>query len=100
MAFLNDAINAALREHNIPQVGTSGSASLADAVRSLLAPKGHQAGLSAEDTHAETDAIQEHRVILPYCARHAIKPTAVPVPCTPDRHHRTCAQGSAPREQP
>ena len=59
MTFLNDAINAALREHNVPQVGTSGSSSLADAVRSLLAPKAHQAGLSAEDTHAETDAIQE-----------------------------------------
>ena len=59
MTFLNDAINAALREHNVPQVGTSGSSSLADAVRSLFAPKAHQAGLSAEDIYAEIDAIQE-----------------------------------------
>jgi uncharacterized protein YidB (DUF937 family) len=59
MSFLNDAINAALRNHNVPQVGTSGSSSVADALRSLLAPKAHQAGLSAEDTHVEPDALQE-----------------------------------------
>jgi len=59
MSFLNDAINAALRDHNVPQVGTSGSSSVADALRSLLAPKARQAGLSAEDTHVEPDALQE-----------------------------------------
>lgn len=62
MSLLNDAINAALREHDAPQVGQigrSGASSLADALRSLLAPKAAQAGLAPDDTHVEPDALQE-----------------------------------------
>jgi len=59
MSLLNEAINAALREHNVRQVGMAGSSSLADALRSLLAPKAVQAGLSPDDTHVEPDALQE-----------------------------------------
>jgi uncharacterized protein YidB (DUF937 family) len=59
MSLLNEAINAALREHNVPQVGMAGSSSVADALRSLLAPKAAQAGLAPDDTHVEPDALQE-----------------------------------------
>lgn len=59
MSLLNEAINAALREHNGSQVGMAGSSSVADALRSLLAPKAAQAGLAPDDTHVEPDALQE-----------------------------------------
>lgn len=64
MSFLNDAINAVLREHDVPQVGGSGSVSLANALRSLLAPKAVRAGLPPADTHVEPDALQELLVRL------------------------------------
>ena len=57
MSLLNEAINAALREHDVSQVGMPGS--VADALRSLLAPKAAQAGLAPHDTHVEPDALQE-----------------------------------------
>jgi len=56
MSLLNEAINAALREHDVSH-GMPGS--VADAVRSLLAPKAAQAGLAPHDTHVEPDALQE-----------------------------------------
>jgi len=59
MSLLNEAINAALREHDGPQVGMAGSTSVANALRSLLAPKAAQAGLAPDDTHVEPDALQE-----------------------------------------
>jgi uncharacterized protein YidB (DUF937 family) len=62
MSLLNEAINAALREHDVPRIGECGMASassLADALRSLLAPKAAQAGLVPDDTHLEPDALQE-----------------------------------------
>jgi uncharacterized protein YidB (DUF937 family) len=59
MSFLNDAIDAALRQHNVQQVGATGSSSLADALRSLLAPKSADSGLAADATHAEPDALHE-----------------------------------------
>jgi uncharacterized protein YidB (DUF937 family) len=59
MSLLNEAINAALRQRDVPQVGTAGSSSVADALRSLLAPKAAQAGLAPNDTHVEPDALQE-----------------------------------------
>ena len=59
MSLLNEAINAALREHDVPQVGVAGSTSIANALRSLLAPKAAQAGLAPDDTHVEPDALQE-----------------------------------------
>ena len=59
MSLLNEAINAALREHEVPHVGMAGSTSVANALRSLLAPKAAQAGLAPDDTHVEPDALQE-----------------------------------------
>jgi uncharacterized protein YidB (DUF937 family) len=63
MSLLNEAINAALRQHDVGQVGVAGTSSLAeplaDAFRSLLAPKAAQAGLAPDDTHVEPDALQE-----------------------------------------
>ena len=59
MSLLEEAINAALREHDVSQVGMAGSSSVADALRSLLAPKAVQAGLAPHDTHVEPDALQE-----------------------------------------
>ena len=59
MSLLNDSIGAALREHNVPQVGNTGSSAIADAHRSLLAPKASDAGLAPEGTHAEPDALHE-----------------------------------------
>jgi uncharacterized protein YidB (DUF937 family) len=71
MSLLNEAINAALRQHDVGQVGVAGTSSLAeslaeplaeplaDALRSLLAPKAAQAGLAPDDTHVEPDALQE-----------------------------------------
>src|SRR5262245_20099788 len=59
MSLLNEAINAALREHNVCQVGMAASSPVADALRSLLAPKAVQAGLAPDDTHVEPDALQE-----------------------------------------
>jgi uncharacterized protein YidB (DUF937 family) len=59
MSLLNEAINAALREREVPQVGMAGSTTVANALRSLLAPKAAQAGLAPDDTHVEPDALQE-----------------------------------------
>jgi uncharacterized protein YidB (DUF937 family) len=59
MSFLNDVIDAALRQHNVQQVGATGSSSLADALRSLLAPKSAGARLSPDATHTEPDALHE-----------------------------------------
>jgi len=59
MSLLNDAIGAALRENNVAQVEMSGSSPVADALRSLLAPKAAQAGLAADEIHVEPDALQE-----------------------------------------
>lgn len=59
MSFLNDVINAALRDSNVPQVGASGTLGLEDALRSLLAPKSSNAGVAADQTHVEPDALQQ-----------------------------------------
>jgi uncharacterized protein YidB (DUF937 family) len=59
MSLLNDVIGAALREHNIPQVGSGGTSPLVDALRSLLAPRSTAAGATPEETHAEPDALGE-----------------------------------------
>jgi len=59
MSLLNEAINGALREHDVAQVGMAGSSPAADALRSLLAPKAVQAGLAPDDTLVEPDALQE-----------------------------------------
>src|SRR5436189_3298917 len=59
MRLLNDAIGAALREHNVPQVGSAGTSPLVDALRSLLAPRSSAAGMALDDTHAEPDALRQ-----------------------------------------
>ena len=59
MSLLNDAIGAALREHNVPQVGSAGTSPLVDALRSLLAPRSSAAGMALDDTHAEPDALRQ-----------------------------------------
>jgi uncharacterized protein YidB (DUF937 family) len=59
MSLLTDAISAALRSANTPQMGASGSQSLADALRSLLAPRAAAAGAPADTTQAEGDALHE-----------------------------------------
>jgi uncharacterized protein YidB (DUF937 family) len=59
MSLLNDVINAALRKHNVPQVGSTGSDSLVDVLRSLLAPQSTEAGTSPHETQAEPDALQQ-----------------------------------------
>lgn len=59
MSFLNDVISAALREHNVPQVGSTGPTQLVDALRSLLAPKSTNTGTPADETHVEPDALQQ-----------------------------------------
>jgi uncharacterized protein YidB (DUF937 family) len=59
MSFLNDVIQSALRDYAIPQVGGSGSAPLADALRALLAPKSSAAGTPADASHLEPDALQQ-----------------------------------------
>ena len=59
MSLFNDAIGAALREHNVPQVGSAGTSPLVDALRSLLAPRSSAAGMALDDTHAEPDALRQ-----------------------------------------
>lgn len=59
MSLLNEAIGAALRAHNVAQVAMTDASSVADALRSLLAPKAAQAGLASDDIHVEPDALQE-----------------------------------------
>jgi uncharacterized protein YidB (DUF937 family) len=59
MSFLNDVIAAALRDQNVPQLGSTGTTPLADALRSLLAPRSTEAGLPADATHLEPDALQQ-----------------------------------------
>ena len=59
MSILNDVINAALRNHDISQVGGAGSARLVDALRSLLAPKSSDAGTPPDQAHLEPDALKQ-----------------------------------------
>ena len=59
MSFLNDVINTALREDNVPQMGSSGTARLIDAVRSLLAPRSTQSTSPADEAHIEPEVLQE-----------------------------------------
>jgi uncharacterized protein YidB (DUF937 family) len=59
MSLLNDVISAALRDHNVPQVGATGTAPLAEALRSLLAPRSTDAGAAGDNTHVEPDALQQ-----------------------------------------
>jgi uncharacterized protein YidB (DUF937 family) len=59
MSVLNDVISAALRDHNVPQVGAAGTSPLSEALRSLLAPRSTEAGTPADDTHLESDALQQ-----------------------------------------
>ena len=59
MSLLNDAIGAALREHNVPQVGSAGTSPLVDALRSVLAPRSSAAGMALVDTHAVPDALRQ-----------------------------------------
>jgi len=59
MSLLNDVINAALREHNVPQVGSTGTTQIIDALRSLLAPTSTSTGKPPDATHVESDALQQ-----------------------------------------
>jgi uncharacterized protein YidB (DUF937 family) len=59
MSFINDVIGAALRDHNIPQLGSTGTSPLADMLRSLLAPRSTEGGMPADATHLEPDALQQ-----------------------------------------
>jgi uncharacterized protein YidB (DUF937 family) len=59
MSFLNDVIQSALRDYAGPKLDSSGNASLADTLRTLLAPKSAQAGTPADASHLEPDALQE-----------------------------------------
>jgi uncharacterized protein YidB (DUF937 family) len=59
MSLLNDVIGAALREHNVPPMGASGTSPLVDALRSLLAPRSTAAGAPPDETHAEPDALRQ-----------------------------------------
>ena len=59
MSVLNDVIGAALREHNVAQVGSAGTSPLVDALRSLLAPRSTAAGATPDETQAEPDALRQ-----------------------------------------
>jgi uncharacterized protein YidB (DUF937 family) len=59
MSFLNDMIQSALRDHNVPQLGSTGTSPLADTLRSLLSPKTVEAGAAPDDTHLEPAALQQ-----------------------------------------
>jgi uncharacterized protein YidB (DUF937 family) len=59
MSLLNDVIQSALREQNVPQLASSGSSSLADALRSLLAPATTGGGAAPDAAHLEPDALQQ-----------------------------------------
>jgi uncharacterized protein YidB (DUF937 family) len=59
MSLLNDVIGAAVREHNVPQLGSTGTSPLVDALRSLLAPRSTAAGMAPDETHVEPDALQQ-----------------------------------------
>ena len=59
MSLLNDVIGAALRDHNVPQIGSTGTSPLAEALRSLLAPRSTEAGTPADATHVEPAALQQ-----------------------------------------
>jgi uncharacterized protein YidB (DUF937 family) len=59
MSILNDVIGAALRDHNVPQIGSTGTSPLAEALRSLLAPRSTEAGATPDNTHVEPDALQQ-----------------------------------------
>jgi uncharacterized protein YidB (DUF937 family) len=59
VSLLNDVIGAALREHNVSQVGSAGTERLIDAIQSLLAPKSTDAGTPTDKTHVEPDALQQ-----------------------------------------
>jgi uncharacterized protein YidB (DUF937 family) len=59
MSVLNDVVSAALRDHNVSQMGSTGTSPLAAALRSLLAPRSVEAGRAPDDTHVEPDALQQ-----------------------------------------
>jgi len=59
MSVLNDVINAALREHNVQQVGSTGASPLVDVLRTLLAPRSVDRGASPDESHIEPDALQQ-----------------------------------------
>ena len=59
MGLLTNVINAALREHNVQLVGGAGSSALADALRSLLAPRSLDGGAPPDGAHLEASALQQ-----------------------------------------
>jgi hypothetical protein len=50
-------MGAALREHNLSQVGSAGTSPLADVLRSLLAPR--TADAAPDQAHVEPDAFHQ-----------------------------------------
>ena len=59
MGILSDAISAALREHNVPQVGNTGTSPLAQVLRTLLAPRSTEVGAPPDQVQAEPDALRD-----------------------------------------
>ena len=59
MSLLNDVIQSALRDQAIPQLGSTGTLPLADALRSLLSPETARSGAAPDETHLEPDALQQ-----------------------------------------
>jgi uncharacterized protein YidB (DUF937 family) len=59
MGSLSDAIAGALRDHATQQVGATGSSPLAEALRSLLAPRATAAGAPADAVEPEGDALHQ-----------------------------------------
>ena len=59
MSVLNDVINAALREHNVQQVGSTGASPLVDVLRTLLASRSVDRRASPDESHIEPDARQQ-----------------------------------------
>ena len=58
MGILSQAIDAALRSHNVPQAAGTGTSPLAEALRSLLAPRSTATGEPADAAAPEPDALQ------------------------------------------
>src|SRR2546423_15672829 len=59
MGSLSDAIAGALRDHATQQVGATGSSPLAEALRSLPAPRATAAGAPADAVEPEGDALHQ-----------------------------------------
>ena len=59
MGVLNDVISAALRNHNVPQVVSTGTSSLAEALHSLLEPQS-TADTTPNRTHAQPGAFRNY----------------------------------------